>query len=207
MPLPGSDQTPAQVLQDTEAKWAAAIHSTATGTTRLRSDTSDSLPSWMLPSQSNRLHWSQRQQQRQEQQQQQQQQQQPQPQLLPTQQATADDTIDVLGACGSHPQQTQWRHLWELASASHINRQHRILWWRILHGCLMCGAYKAYIHRATPQQQLPAPMLPRFSTAADYQPHVPHLPCGSCCSQLAMQTLASHHRTTASGLSLNPSGS
>ena len=157
MPLPGSDQTPAQVLQVTEAKWAAAIHSTATGTTRLRSDTSDSLPSWMLPSQSNRLHWSQRQQQRQEQQQQhqqqqQQQQQQPQPQLLPTQQAAADDTIDVLGACGSHPQQSQWRHLWELASATYISRQHRILWWRILHGCLMCGAYKAYIHRATPQQ-------------------------------------------------------
>ncbi|DBA76180.1 TPA: hypothetical protein ACH3X1_009909 [Trebouxia sp. C0004] len=28
----------------------------------------------------------------------------------------------------------------------------RILWWRILHGCVMCGAFSAYIGRATPQQ-------------------------------------------------------
>ena len=155
MPLPGSSQTPAQVLSATEARWAAAIQSSATGTARLRSDMPDALPSWMLPAQP-RLHWSQRQQQRQEQQQQQQQQGQPQPapqqRLLPVQQAAANDTIDVLEACDSHPLQSQWRRLWELAKAPYINRQHRILWWRILHGRLMCGAYKAYIHRATPQQ-------------------------------------------------------
>ena len=157
MPLPGSDQALPQVLQNTEARWAAAIHSTATGTTRLRSDTPDSLPSWMLPSQSSRLHWSQRQAQRQEQQQQQQQQQQQEQQqqqqhILPVQRAAADDTVDVLEACGSHAQQSQWRQVWELASASYIDRRHRVLWWRIMHGCLMCGAYKAYIHWIGPQQ-------------------------------------------------------
>ena len=151
MPLPDSDHTPAQVLHAIEAKWAAAIQSTTTGSTHLRSDTPDSLPSWMLPSQASRLHWSQRQQQRQEQQQQQQQPQ-PQPQQTPLQQAAADDTVDVLLACGGHSEQSRWRRIWELASAPFIDRQHRILWWRILHGCLMCGAYKAYIHRATPQQ-------------------------------------------------------
>ena len=154
MPLPGSGQTPAQVLQAIEAKWTAAVHSMATATTHLRSDTPDSLPAWMMPSQSNRLHWSQRQQQRQEQQQQQQTQSQPQPQqhLAPLQQVAVDDNVDVLAACGNHPQQSIWRRTWQLASASYIHRQHRVLWWRILHGCLMCGAYRAYIHRATPQQ-------------------------------------------------------
>ena len=162
MPVPGSDQTPSQLLESTEARWAAAVHSSAAGTTRLRSDTPDSLPSWMLPPQPGRLHWSQRQQQRQEQQQQPQSE--PQQQVLPAQQASADDTVDVLEACGSHSQQSAWRHIWELASASYIDRQHRILWWRTLHGCLMCGAYKAYItgpahsrlialsHAASPQR-------------------------------------------------------
>ena len=44
MPLPGSGQTPIQVLHATEAKWAAAIRSTATATAHIRSDTPDSLP-------------------------------------------------------------------------------------------------------------------------------------------------------------------
>ena len=63
------------------------------------------------------MHWSQRQQQRQEQRQQQPQQQQA-PQL-PSELAAANDTVDVLEACGSHPQQSQWRHIWELANASY----------------------------------------------------------------------------------------
>ena len=102
-----------------------------------------------MPSETSRLHWLQRQQQRQ-----QQQQQQPQQQLTPLQQAAADDTVDVLVACGSHPQQSEWHQIWQLASASYVYRQHGVLWWRILHGRLMCGAYayKTYIHRATPQQ-------------------------------------------------------
>jgi len=54
----------------------------------------------------------------------------------------------VLEARDSHPQQTQWRHIWELASASYLDRQHRVLWWRLLHGSLMCGVYRACIGRA-----------------------------------------------------------
>ncbi len=96
------------------------------------------------------LHWSDRQQQRQEQHQQHMQQQ-PAPQL-PLDRSASDDIIDVLEACGSHPQQAQWRHIWELASASYLDRQHRVLWWRLLHGSLMCGAYRAYIGRAVPAQ-------------------------------------------------------
>ncbi len=71
---------------------------------------------------------------------------------LPLDRSASDDTIDVLGACGSHPQQAQWRHIWELAGASYLDRQHRVLWWRLLHGSLMCGAYRAYIGRAVPAQ-------------------------------------------------------
>ena len=43
--------------------------------------------------------------------------------------------------------------MWELASAAFFNRQHRVLWWRILHGCVMCGAFSAYIGRATMEQE------------------------------------------------------
>ena len=52
----------------------------------------------------------------------------------------------------SSPQLTEWRRLWQLASAAYLDRQHRVLWWRILHGCVMCGAFSAYIGRATLQQ-------------------------------------------------------
>ena len=109
------------------------------GTARLSSDLPDSLPAWMTPSQAPRVHWSQRQQQRQEQLQQQPQQQQA-PQL-PSELAAANDTVDVLEACGSHPQQSQWRRIWELANASYLDRQHRVLWWRLLHGSLMSRLY------------------------------------------------------------------
>ena len=60
--------------------------------------------------------------------------------------------MDVLGDPGSPPQLSEWRKLWELASAPYFNRQHRVLWWRILHGCVMCGAFSAYTGRAAPQQ-------------------------------------------------------
>ena len=138
-----------------EAKWAASMHANHSGTTRLSSDMPDSEPAWMAPSQGPRLHWSQRQLHLQEQQHQRQQQQPPQSRQLqqtPSHQATNDVTVDVLGACGSHPQLSEWRRLWELANAAYFNRQHRVLWWRMLHGCVMCGAYRAYIGRASPEQ-------------------------------------------------------
>ncbi len=133
-----------------ELRWVASMQPSSRGTARLSSETSASLPAWMTPSQTPRMHWSDRQQQRQEQHQQQVQQQ-PAPQL-PLDRAAADDISDVLEACGSHPQQAQWRHIWELASASYLDRQHRILWWRLLDSSLMCGAYKAYIGRAMPTE-------------------------------------------------------
>ena len=66
--------------------------------------------------------------------------------------AANNDTMDVLGDPGDPPQLTEWRRLWQLASAAYLDRQHRVLWWRILHGCVMCGAFSAYIGRATLQQ-------------------------------------------------------
>ena len=113
-------------------------------------ETSASLSACMTSSQTPRMHWSDWQQQRQAQHQQQTQQQ-PATQL-PLERAAADDIIDVLEACGSHAQEAQSRQIWELASASYLNRRHRVLWWRLLHGSLMCGAYKAYIDRTTPAQ-------------------------------------------------------
>ncbi|KAL3159001.1 hypothetical protein ABBQ32_011003 [Trebouxia sp. C0010 RCD-2024] len=62
------------------------------------------------------------------------------------------DIVDVLAPPASHPQLSEWRRVWELASAAYFNRQHRVLWWRILHGCVMCGAFSAYIGRATMEQ-------------------------------------------------------
>lgn len=173
MPLPGSDHSPAQVLQAMESRWVAAMQANPAGTTRLRSDVPDSQPAWMSPSPNPRLHWSQRQQQQQEQQHQHQQLQHQQQQVhqLPSEQAAADDTVDVIGACGSNPQHSDWRQLWELACSSYFDRQHRVLWWRILHGSLMCGAYRAYIHRATPEQAC--------------------CPC-ACCSSLSQPQTISH---------------
>ena len=63
-----------------------------------------------------------------------------------------NDTMDVLGEPGDPPQLAVWRRLWQLAGAAYLNRQHRVLWRRILHGCVICGAFSAYIGRATPQQ-------------------------------------------------------
>ena len=150
LPMPTSGQSVAETLQAMELRWVASMQPSSRGTARLSSEMSASLPAWMTPSQTPRRHWSERQQQRQEQHQQQMQQH-PAPQL-PLDRAVADDLIDVLEACGSHPQQAQWWHIWELAGASYLDRQHRVLWWRLLHGSLMCGAYRAYIGRATPAQ-------------------------------------------------------
>ena len=149
LPLPGSNQLPTEVLQELESKWAASIQATSASRPSLSTDMSDSQPAWMAPHKGPRLHWSQRQQQLQTQQHQQ-----ParQPRQLPSDRAATDDTIDVLGAFGNHPRQAEWRKLWELAGAAFFDRQHRVLWWRILHGCVMCGAFRAYIGRATPEQ-------------------------------------------------------
>ena len=140
--MPASGQSVAATLQAMEVRWVASMQPSSRGTTRLSSETSASLPAWMTPSQTPRMHWSDRQHQRQEQHQQQTQQQ-PAPQL-PLERAAADDIIAVLEACGSHAQQAQWRHIWELASAAYLDRQHRVLWWRLLHGSLMCGADTRY---------------------------------------------------------------
>ncbi len=126
LPMPASGQSVAETLQAMEVRWVASMQPSSRGTARLSSGMSASLPAWMTPLRTPRMHWSDRQQQRQEQHQQQTQQQSA-PQL-PLDRAAADDIIDVLEACGSYAQQAQWRHIWESASASYLDRQHRVLW-------------------------------------------------------------------------------
>ena len=70
LPLPGSDQTSAQVLQGLESRWTASLQASPSGRDRLSSDLPDSQPAWMAPSGGRRQHWSERQQQQQAQQQQ-----------------------------------------------------------------------------------------------------------------------------------------
>ena len=193
LPMPTSGQSVAEALQAMELRWVASMQPRSRGTARLSSETSASLPAWMTPSHTPRMHWSDRQQQRQEQHQQQMQQQ-PAPQL-PWDRAAADDIIDVLEACCSYPQQTQWRHIWEMASASYLDR---ILWWRLLHGSLMCGAYRAYIGRAMPAQ-LPFFLLCRPQSTSDHQPLGHHKPGCSHSHRLAMPPLASYDRVCAYG--------
>ncbi|DBB01678.1 TPA: hypothetical protein ACH3X1_000311 [Trebouxia sp. C0004] len=129
LPLPGSDQSSAQVLQELESRWTASMQASPASRARPSSDLLDPHPAWMAPSSGHRPHWAQRQQRQQTQQQQ------ParQPKRLPSDRAANDDTVDVLGVPVSHPQLSEWRKLWELASAAYFDRQHRILWWRILH--------------------------------------------------------------------------
>ena len=148
LPLPGSDQTSAQILQEMESRCTASLQASPSSRARLSSDLPGTQPAWMAPSRGSRQHWSQRRQQQQAQQQQ------ParQTRQLPSGKAANNDTVDVLGDPGSPPQLSEWRKLWELASAAYFNRQHRVLWWRNLHGCVMCGALSAYIGRATPRQ-------------------------------------------------------
>ncbi|KAL3135289.1 hypothetical protein ABBQ32_007487 [Trebouxia sp. C0010 RCD-2024] len=131
------------------AKQAASMQASSAGRARLSSDVPDSQPAWMALSRGRRQHWSQRQLQQQAQQQQQPSQQ---PQPHHSDRAAIGDTVDVLAPPASHPQLSEWRRVWELASAAYFNRQHRVLWWRILHGCVMCGAFSAYIGRATMEQ-------------------------------------------------------
>lgn len=101
-------------------------------------------------------HWSDHQQQRQEQQQQQLQLTTPtQLSFCPVDQTKADDMIDVL-----HAPESQWSSLWQSVHAAYFDRQHRVLWWRILHGNLMCRAYF---------QGLPVDQL-----------HCPYFSCSAC---------------------------
>ncbi|DBB06976.1 TPA: hypothetical protein ACH3X1_011569 [Trebouxia sp. C0004] len=124
LPLPGSDQSSAQVLQELESRWTASMQASPASRARPSSDLLDPQPAWMAPSSGHRPHWAQRQQRQQTQQQQ------ParQPKRLPSDRAANDDTVDVLGVPVSHPQLSEWRKLWELASAAYFDRQHRILW-------------------------------------------------------------------------------
>ena len=71
LPLPGSDQSPTEVLQELESRWAASIQSISASRPSPNTDMSDSQPAWMAPQRVPRLHWSQRQQRLQTQQQQQ----------------------------------------------------------------------------------------------------------------------------------------
>ncbi|KAL3158025.1 hypothetical protein ABBQ32_011786 [Trebouxia sp. C0010 RCD-2024] len=110
------------------------MQASSAGRARLSSDVPDSQPAWMALSRGRRQHWSQRQLQQQAQQQQQPSQQ---PQPHHSDRAAIGDTVDVLAPPASHPQLSEWRRVWELASAAYFNRQHRVLWWRILHGCVI----------------------------------------------------------------------
>ncbi len=79
-----------------ELRLLASMQPSSRGTAGLSSETSASLPAWMHPSQTPRLHWSDRQTQRQEQRQQHMQQQLA--PLLPLDTSASDDIIDVLKA-------------------------------------------------------------------------------------------------------------
>ncbi len=94
--MPTSGLSVDETLQAMELRWVAAMQPSSRGTARLSSEMSASLPAWMSPSQTPRLHWSDRQQQRQEQHQQHMQQE-PAPQL-PLDRSASDDIIDVLEA-------------------------------------------------------------------------------------------------------------
>ena len=65
LPIPTSGQSVDETLQAMELRWVAAMQPSSRGTARLSSEMSASLPAWMTPSQTPRLHWSDRQQQRQ----------------------------------------------------------------------------------------------------------------------------------------------
>ena len=97
LPLPGSDQTSAQVLQELESRWTASLQASPSGRDRLSSDLPDSQPAWMAPSRGHRQHWSERQQQQRAQQQQPAQQ----PQQLPSDRDANNDTPGVPSSCHS----------------------------------------------------------------------------------------------------------
>ncbi len=148
--MPTSRRSVDEALQAMELRWVAAMQPSSRGTARLSSEMSASLPAWMTPSQTPRMHRLDRQQQRQEQHQQQMQQQ-PAPQL-PLDRSASDDTIDVLEACGNHPQQAEWRHIWELAGASYLDRQQGPMVAPAAWQLDVWSLQRAYIGRAVPAQ-------------------------------------------------------
>ena len=182
LPLSGSDQSPIEVLQELESRWAASIQSTSasrpspTQTCQTRSQ-----PGWHLRgsqgfighsgSNSYRLSSSSSQL----------------GNLVSFHQTELEQMTPSI--CLGRSATTLGK-LWELAGAAFFNRQHRVLWWRILHGCVMCGAFRAYIGRATPEQAC----CPFACCSAPTQPHYPGLPCGCRGCQLALPPLASDDR-------------
>ncbi len=56
LPLPASEQSVAETLHAMEVKWVASMRASSRGTARLSSEMSDSLPAWMTPSQTSRVH-------------------------------------------------------------------------------------------------------------------------------------------------------
>ena len=110
---------------------------------------------------------------------QQQMQQHPAPQL-PLDRAVADDLIDVLEACGSHPQQAQW--------AARLGAGRRFLPRQAAQGPMVAPvAWQLDVwslqsihwqgHAST--GQLPFLLLYRPRPASDHQPLVHHMPCRS----------------------------
>jgi len=146
LPMPTSGQAVTEDLQAMEVRWLASMQSSSRGTARVSSEMSASLPAWMTPSQTPRIHWSDRQQQRQEQHQRQTQQQ-PAPQL-PLERAAADDIIDVLEPCSAVTVAAYlgagWRFLpGQAAQGPMVTPVAWQLMWRV---------YKAYVGRTTPAQ-------------------------------------------------------
>ena len=68
LPMPTSGRSVDETLQAMELRWVASMQASFRGTARLSSETSASLPAWMTPSQTARMHWSDRQQQQMQQQ-------------------------------------------------------------------------------------------------------------------------------------------
>ena len=202
--MPTSGESVDETLQAMELRWVAAMQPSSRGTARLSSEMSASLPAWMTPSQTPRLHWSDRQQQRQEQHQQHMQQ--PQAPQLPLDMSASDDIIDVLEACGSHPQQAQWRHIWELANASYQAAQGPMVApaaWQLDVWSLQSIHWQGVASTG----QLPFLLLYRPQSASNHQPFVHHMPGGSHSHSVAMPPLASYDRVSACGLSCQLVGS
>ncbi len=61
LPMLTSGRSVDETLQAMQLRWAAAMQPSSRGTSRLSSEMSASLPAWMTPSQTPRLHWSDRQ--------------------------------------------------------------------------------------------------------------------------------------------------
>ena len=58
------------------------------------------------------------------------------------------DPLDRDGPHSAPP----WSPVWRRLLGIELDRQHRALAWRILHGCVLCGAFRAYVGRGAAEQ-------------------------------------------------------